>query len=81
MFAAIKKANSIEPDKLVPAMEDLEVTSIKGPVKVRKCDHQGMNPGIVVKVVETADGAAPEIVKIYSREMSTPDCGKTTFSS
>ncbi|MCB2076698.1 MAG: ABC transporter substrate-binding protein, partial [Novosphingobium sp.] len=73
MFAGIKKANSIEPDKLVPALEDIEVTSIKGAVKVRKCDHQGMNPGIVVKVVWKPDGAAPEIVKIYSREVSTPD--------
>lgn len=81
LFAGIKKANSADPDKLVPALEDIEVTSIKGPVKVRKCDHQGMNPGIVVKVVDTPKGAAPEIVKIYSREMSTPDCGKTTFST
>ncbi|MEZ5856086.1 MAG: ABC transporter substrate-binding protein [Hyphomicrobiaceae bacterium] len=81
LFAGIKKAKSADPDKLVPALEDIEVTSIKGPVKVRKCDHQGMNPGIVVKVVDTPNGAAPEIVKIYSREMSTPDCGKTTFST
>jgi branched-chain amino acid transport system substrate-binding protein len=81
LFAGIKKANSIEPDKLVPALEDIEVTSIKGPIKVRKCDHQGMNPGIVVKVVDGPKGAVPEIVKIYPREVSTPDCGKTTFST
>jgi branched-chain amino acid transport system substrate-binding protein len=81
LFAGIKKANSIEPDKLVPALEDIEVTSVKGPIKLRKCDHQGMNPGIVVKVVEGPDGAVPEIVKIYPREVSTPDCGKTTFST
>jgi branched-chain amino acid transport system substrate-binding protein len=73
LFAGIKKANSIEPDKLVPALEDIEVTSIKGPIKVRKCDHQGMNPGIVVKVVDGPKGAVPEIVKIYPREVSTPD--------
>lgn len=81
MFAGIKKANAIEPDKLVPALEDLEVTSIKGAIQLRKCDHQGMNPGIVVEVVDGPDGATPEIKKIYSREMATPDCGKTTFSS
>lgn len=81
LFAGIKKANSIEPNKLVPALEDIEVTSVKGPIKLRKCDHQGMNPGIVVKVVEGPDGAVPEIVKIYPREVSTPDCGKTTFST
>src|SRR5438067_5043812 len=34
------------------AMEDLEVTSVKGPVKMRKCDHQGENQGFVVKVAQ-----------------------------
>ena len=80
LFAGMKKANSAEPDALVEALEDLEVTSIKGAIKIRKCDHQGMNPGIVVKVVDGPNGAVPEIVKIYSREVATPDCGKTTFS-
>ena len=35
---------------LYPAMENLEVTSVKGPVLMRKCDHQGENQGFVVKV-------------------------------
>ncbi len=37
--------------------------------------------GGVVKVVEGPKGAVPEIVKIYPREVATPDCGKTTFST
>jgi len=31
--------------KIVAAMEDLEVTSVKGPILMRKCDHQGENQG------------------------------------
>lgn len=40
LIAAIEKAGSPEPMKVVAAMEDLEVTSVKGPILMRKCDHQ-----------------------------------------
>ena len=81
LVATIEKAKSTDTDKLVAAMEDIEVKSIKGPIKVRKCDHQGMNPGIVVKMVDGPKGPEPQIVKIYSPDLSTPECGKTTFAS
>jgi branched-chain amino acid transport system substrate-binding protein len=83
LFAAIEKAKSDEPMKIVEAMEDLEVTSVKGPVKMRKCDHQGENQGFVVKVAQDKRFGEPvgEIVKIYPREQITPDCRKTSYSS
>ncbi len=64
--------------KIVEAMEDLEVTSVKGPIMMRKCDHQGENQGFVVKVAQNEGFAEPvgEIVKIYPREQTTPDCRK-----
>ena len=70
LFAAIEKAGSAEPMKIVEAMEGLEVTSVKGPVLMRKCDHQGENQGFVVKVAKTDKFAEPvgEIIKIYPRE-------------
>jgi branched-chain amino acid transport system substrate-binding protein len=81
LFAAIEKADSTEADKLVKAMENLEVTSVKGPVLMRQCDHQGENQGFVVKVAESAKykQLVPEIVKIYSREQITPDCLSTGY--
>jgi branched-chain amino acid transport system substrate-binding protein len=81
LFAAIEKADSIDPAKLVPAMEDLEVNSVKGPVLMRKCDHQGENQGFVVKVAASSKYPEPvaEIVKIYSREQITPDCLSTGY--
>jgi len=83
LFAALEKAGSDEPMKIVGAMEDLEVTSVKGPVKMRKCDHQGENQGFVVKVGHNQRFSEPvgEIVKIYPREMTTPDCRSASYSS
>ena len=83
LFAAIEKAKSDEPMKIVEAMEDLEVRSVKGPIKMRKCDHQGENQGFVVKVAQNKDWSEPvgEIVKIYPREQTTPDCRKSTYST
>jgi branched-chain amino acid transport system substrate-binding protein len=82
LFAAIEKAGSPEPMKIVAAMEDLEVTSVKGPILMRKCDHQGENQGFVVKVAKNDKFAEPiaEIVKIYPRELNTPDCRSASFS-
>jgi branched-chain amino acid transport system substrate-binding protein len=82
LFAAIEKAGSPEPMKIVTAMEDLEVTSVKGPILMRKCDHQGENQGFVVKVAKNDKYAEPiaEIVKIYPREVNTPDCRSASYS-
>jgi branched-chain amino acid transport system substrate-binding protein len=83
LFAALEKARSDEPMKIVAAMEELEVTSVKGPVKMRKCDHQGENQGFVVRVGQNKSFSEPvgEIVKIYPREMITPDCRSASYSS
>jgi len=83
LFAAIEKAKSDEPMKIVEAMEDLEVTSVKGAVKMRKCDHQGENQGFVVKVAQDKRFPEPvgELVKVYPREQITPDCRKSTYST
>jgi branched-chain amino acid transport system substrate-binding protein len=82
LFAAIEKAGSPEPVKIVTAMEDLDVTSVKGPVLMRKCDHQGENQGFVVKVANNDKYPEPvgEIVKIYPRELNTPDCRSASYS-
>lgn len=83
LFAAMEKADSTEPMKIVAAMEDLDVTSVKGPVLMRKCDHQGENQGFVVKVAQNAKYGEPipEIIKIYPRDVTTPDCRSSSYST
>jgi hypothetical protein len=48
---------------------------------MRQCDHQGENPGFVVKVAASSKypEPIPEIVKIYPRETITPDCLSTSY--
>jgi len=83
LFAAIEKAGSPEPMRIVAAMEDLEVTSVKGPVLMRKCDHQGENQGFVVKVAKNDRFGEPvgEIVQIYPRQLTTPDCRSSSYKA
>ena len=83
LFAAIEKADSIEADKVSRAMADLEVTSVKGPILMRACDHQGENPGFVVKVAASDKYAEPipQLVKVYPREAVTSDCLSTSYKT
>ncbi len=82
MFKAIEGAGTLETAKIIKAAEGMDVTSVKGTIHFRECDHQAENPGFVVEVVAGSDGKPePKLVSMFDRKLSTPDCGKTTFSS
>ncbi len=83
LAAGITAAGSIDADKLRPALENIEIDSIKGHVKIRACDHQGEQQGFMVKVVKK-DGVAkpfPELVATFPADQITPACGKMTYDS
>jgi branched-chain amino acid transport system substrate-binding protein len=83
LAAGITKAGSIDADKLRPALENIEIDSIKGHVKIRACDHQGEQQGFMVKVVKK-EGAAkpiPELIATFPADQVTPACGKMTYDS
>ena len=77
----IEKAGSIDADKLRKAMEGLEVDSVKGKILMRACDHQGVQPGFVVKVVKKpgVKYPVPEVIATYSPEQTTPPCNQTDY--
>ncbi len=50
--AGIEAAQSIDADKLRPALETAAIDSIKGHVAMRACDHQAVQGGYIVKVVQ-----------------------------
>ncbi|HEX6610829.1 MAG TPA: ABC transporter substrate-binding protein [Hyphomicrobiaceae bacterium] len=79
--AGIIKAGSIEADKLRPALEDIVIDDIKGRVHIRKCDHQGVQAGFVVKAVkkEGFDHPIPEVIATLPAERVTPPCNKMTY--
>jgi len=83
LVAGIEKAKSIEADALRVALEDMEIDSIKGKVKLRKCDHQGEQQGFVVKVTNKAGfkHAVPDILATFAADQVTPPCNKMTYDN
>lgn len=79
--AAIEKAGSIEAANLRTALEGLKVTSVKGPIEMRACDHQASQPGFVVKVVKQAgvEHPVPEVIATYPADKVTPPCNKMEY--
>jgi branched-chain amino acid transport system substrate-binding protein len=79
--AGIAKAGSIEAEKLRPALADLEIESVKGKVLIRKCDHQGVQQGFMVKVVKKAgfDTPVPEVIAQFAGDRTTPPCNKMVY--
>ena len=82
LFRAIEKARSTETAALVKAMEGLEVTSVKGKLVMRECDHQASQQGFVVKAVKRQGFAypIPEVIKTYPADLVTPPCRKSSYS-
>jgi branched-chain amino acid transport system substrate-binding protein len=79
--AGIAKAGSIEADKLRTALEDLVIDDIKGKVHMRKCDHQGVQQGFIIKAAKK-DGFAypvPEVIATLPADKVTPPCNKMTY--
>ncbi|MGH7279346.1 MAG: ABC transporter substrate-binding protein [Candidatus Rokuibacteriota bacterium] len=82
LFRAIEKAKSTDTAALVKAMEGLEITSVKGKLVMRECDHQGSQRGFVVKAVKRQGFAypVPEVIKTYPADVVTPPCRKSSYS-
>jgi len=79
--AGIVKAGGAEAAKLRPALEDLEVESVKGKVLMRKCDHQGVQAGFMVEVKKKAgfDTPVPEVIATFPGDQTTPECNKMAY--
>jgi branched-chain amino acid transport system substrate-binding protein len=81
LAAGIEKAKGTETNALREALETVAIEDIKGHVAIRKCDHQGVQGGTVVKLVK-AEGFSypvPEIIATFPGEKTVPACNKMTF--
>jgi branched-chain amino acid transport system substrate-binding protein len=81
LAAGIEKAKSTETKALRGALETVEIDDIKGHVAIRKCDHQGVQGGTIVKLAK-AEGFSypvPEIIAIFPGDKTAPACNKMTF--
>ena len=67
--AGVEKAKSIDPEKVVDALEGLEFDSIVGPVRIRPFDHQGTTPLWTGKAAwddKLKTGVLKDIVKLQT---------------
>ena len=69
-----REGQGADADKLRAALETIELDSIKGKVKMRKCDHQAVQQGFMVKVVKKDgyDTPVPEVIATFPGERTTP---------
>ena len=83
LAAGIEKAGGIDADKLRPALETVEIDSIKGKVAMRACDHQAVQQGFMVKVVrkEGFTDPIPELIATFPADQVTPACRQMTYDS
>jgi branched-chain amino acid transport system substrate-binding protein len=81
LHAAVSKAKSTDTAALIGALEGLEIESIKGPIKMRACDHQADQQVFVARVGRHGGASypVPEIIKAYPAENVTPGCRKEKF--
>jgi branched-chain amino acid transport system substrate-binding protein len=81
LAAGIEKAKNTDTKTLREALETVAVDDIKGHVTIRRCDHQGVQGGIVVKLVkaESFSYPVPEIIATFPGEKTVPACNKMTF--
>jgi branched-chain amino acid transport system substrate-binding protein len=82
MQAGIEKAGAIDAVKIRGALEGMKLTSVKGPLEMRACDHQGAEQGFVVKVVKNPDGkgVVPTVIATYPADKITPPCNKMEYT-
>lgn len=83
IVAAIKKTQGTDTAKLRTALEGMEIESLKGKVVMRKCDHQAVSDGYLIKCVK--DSAypypVPQVIKTYPGDFVTPKCNSQTYDS
>ncbi len=71
----IKKAGSLETEKLIQAWEGAKFRAIWGEVEMRACDHQMQTPSFVAEIMEPHK--IPEHIRLLGNEM--PYIGPATM--
>ena len=74
LVRGLEKAGTIEAEGLIAALEGLEFDTAKGPMVIRKEDHQGLQAIPVTKLVKDPkyDHPVPEVIFTVSREAAAP---------
>lgn len=72
LFAAVEKADSVDPEKVKEALQDIEVETIAGKVRMRPEDNQLLRPSYLGKIVEKDGELGWELVAEVSADKTSP---------
>jgi branched-chain amino acid transport system substrate-binding protein len=72
LFAAVKKAGSVDVEKVKAAMNNLTIDTINGKLTMRPQDHQALRDTYVGKIVKKNGALGWEVVSTVPPEKSTP---------
>ena len=78
--AGIEAANSTEIEPLRAALTKVAITGVKGPVAMRECDHQVIQPGFILRVEKGETGPEPKVIATFPGERTAPACRQTTYT-
>jgi branched-chain amino acid transport system substrate-binding protein len=73
LFDAVRKAKSVEPDKVRDALEGLTFEGLDGPTQIRPQDHQTLRPAYLGQVVEHEGGLGWKTVAKAPATITTPE--------
>ena len=63
MKQAMEKAKAVDMEKVINALEGMELNTVVGKIQIRACDHQTLWPFWVGPVTVTADLPWPHVTK------------------
>lgn len=78
---AIRRARSVDTTALRTALENIEIDSVKGKIKMRACDHQAEQPVFIARLDKdpTVPYPTPKIIETYTADAVMPACRKDTY--
>jgi branched-chain amino acid transport system substrate-binding protein len=68
ILAGVKNAGSVDPDKVIAALEALKYDFYKGPQYYRKCDHQSVQSVLVIQSKSKDQRNDSDVFEIISTE-------------
>jgi ABC-type branched-subunit amino acid transport system substrate-binding protein len=84
LFAAVRKAGSVDPSAVKQALEGLSFNSIDGRVTMRAADHQLLRPSMLGQVVAQSGGAGGlgwKIISSAPASLTTPSASRACHIS
>ena len=77
--AGIEAAGTTDIDPLRTALTKVAFDGIKGPAKMRECDHQLIQPGFILRIEKGETGPEPKVIATFPGERTAPACLKMTY--